>query len=185
MEGGRVAYWLQIGANVGILAGILLVWVQIDQNTELVRYQLFNDRMSDYLDAEISRMGETPHATLARVVESPESMTYDDFIVLDAMLSRYLDHHLRNKRLQDEGLYDEGEEHRWRAHFDWVIDGKTSPFGLYFGNPVAKAWWAEAGFWWDEEFDRAVDEAIAATSDDDSRKMYLGIMERVRERSDQ
>ena len=36
----RINRWLTLGSNVGILAGLILVAVQIQQNSQLVRMQL-------------------------------------------------------------------------------------------------------------------------------------------------
>ena len=32
MESSKVGYWLQVGANIGILAGLVLVALQMEQN---------------------------------------------------------------------------------------------------------------------------------------------------------
>ena len=39
---GKLGKWLQVGANVGILAGLILVALQIQQNSELGRLYLAN-----------------------------------------------------------------------------------------------------------------------------------------------
>ncbi len=35
MESSKIGYWLQVGANIGILAGLILVGFQINQNTKI------------------------------------------------------------------------------------------------------------------------------------------------------
>ncbi len=59
MESSKFGYWLQIGANVGILAGLILVGLQINQNTELTRMSIFSAEQDGYLSMGGVQSGET------------------------------------------------------------------------------------------------------------------------------
>ncbi len=43
MEPDKVNRWLTLGANVGVLIGIILLVVELDQNREMIRAQTRND----------------------------------------------------------------------------------------------------------------------------------------------
>ena len=54
----KTAHWLTIFGNLGLLVGVALVVVQIDQNSQLVREQIFNSRWTDTLNLHLTMMGE-------------------------------------------------------------------------------------------------------------------------------
>ena len=60
MDSIRAGYWVQVAANVGILAGLLMVGIQINQNSELVREQLDHATWTDNLNLHLAMMGENP-----------------------------------------------------------------------------------------------------------------------------
>ena len=52
MEPDKVNRWLTLGANFGVLIGIILLVVELDQNRDMIRAQARNDisrHVSDHL----------------------------------------------------------------------------------------------------------------------------------------
>jgi len=43
MKPDKVNRWLTLGANIGVLIGIILLVVELDQNREMIRAQTRND----------------------------------------------------------------------------------------------------------------------------------------------
>jgi hypothetical protein len=43
MDSDRINRWLTLGANVGVLVGIILLVLELNQNSVLMRAQIFND----------------------------------------------------------------------------------------------------------------------------------------------
>ena len=65
MEAGKVANWIQVGANVGILASLLLLGSQIYQGSELNRLNLYAGEEDAYLSVWTASAGEEVAAALA------------------------------------------------------------------------------------------------------------------------
>jgi hypothetical protein len=43
MDSDKINRWLTLGANIGVLSGLILVALQINQNSEIAKAQLAND----------------------------------------------------------------------------------------------------------------------------------------------
>ena len=54
MEQSRANYWLTLGANIGVLLGILLLVFELQQNRDMMRAQIFNERSGQGVDLFIS-----------------------------------------------------------------------------------------------------------------------------------
>ncbi len=52
MDSNKFSNWLQVAPNIGILAGLILVGLQMQQNTDLLRMQLLKDEATSYLSTE-------------------------------------------------------------------------------------------------------------------------------------
>ena len=53
----RIANWLQFLGNIGIIGGLALVGIQINQNTEIVRLQTLGDDSSRATQVEYVVVG--------------------------------------------------------------------------------------------------------------------------------
>jgi hypothetical protein len=49
MSSGKVNQWLTLGANVGVLIGIILILIELDQNADLMRAQMTQARADNLL----------------------------------------------------------------------------------------------------------------------------------------
>lgn len=49
MQSNKLDRWLTIGTNISVLIGIILLTVEIDQNNELVRIQIEQERSDTYV----------------------------------------------------------------------------------------------------------------------------------------
>ncbi len=136
MESENMSKWLTLGANIGILIGLILVVMQIRQNSDLLRLQFIND---EYMSASFSErllIGENPADAIMKAMYSPEDMTYADFRINDAYLISKIDMMYRRYRLGQEGVFDEDN---WRESnigftFEWL-----------FGNRFSQLWWQHEG----------------------------------------
>ena len=55
--------WLTLGANIGVIAGLILVAVQINQNTAITKAQMANLYYIADMALELAMMGENPAAS--------------------------------------------------------------------------------------------------------------------------
>ena len=59
MNSSKLSDWLQIAANTGIIAGLLLVGLQLKQNSDLLKTQLLYEESSRLVDLETQVVGAT------------------------------------------------------------------------------------------------------------------------------
>jgi hypothetical protein len=104
METGKLGSWLHVGANVGILAGLILVAVQINQTSALVSEQLENSNWTDQLNLHLAMMGENPAAAVAKAIENPSDLTVEETRVLDAYLAYWALSEVREINLYKRGM---------------------------------------------------------------------------------
>ena len=127
--------WLTLGASIGILIGLVLVLVEIRQNSDLLRLQFINDDLIAVAQTEDPLLGENPADVLMKAMYRPEDMTYADFRVADAYLVAKIELIHRRYRLGQEGILEEGA---WKKDlgfsFEWL-----------FGNKFGRLWWEHEG----------------------------------------
>jgi hypothetical protein len=129
MDSPKVASWLQIIGNFGLIVGLVLVAVQIKQNNDLAKAQMLNDA---YLDAGVQAMmraGENPAVTLAKSITTPDQLTYEDFVVLAALKAAWW---TRVKRIED--LTSAGYGY-------FSVEQFAHSAGFELGDPFELAWW--------------------------------------------
>jgi hypothetical protein len=59
MDSDRLNRWLTLGANVGVLIGIILLVLELNQNSVLMRAQIFNDRSGQGIEL-FTAVAESP-----------------------------------------------------------------------------------------------------------------------------
>ena len=96
MESSKLGNWLQVGANIAILAGLILVGVQINQNTELTRLGFYSSEETDYLSMGAMQSGDTLAGAWAKAIDDPESLSTAEMVQLDGYLQNIL-HQLQRR----------------------------------------------------------------------------------------
>lgn len=122
--------WLGIIANVGVIAGLVLVALQIRQNTEITKAQVANDWFLADMQLELAMMGEDPARSWAKAVFSPEDIDRYDAAVLDRYFNFGLVQVQRLERMHELGMADE----RWKERVNYLR--------WHLGNEVGRKWWA-------------------------------------------
>lgn len=59
MKAEALNRWLTLGANIGVLAGLLLLVAELNQNSTLMRAQIFNERANQGID-QFMTIAESP-----------------------------------------------------------------------------------------------------------------------------
>jgi hypothetical protein len=147
MDSGKLSNWLQIGANIGILLGLLLVAIQIRQGSDIARAQIENDFYIADLQLELAMMGEQPHKSWIKAVFAPEEMTEEDAAVVDRYINYNFIQLRRLRRMHELGL---------------AIDvDRSGILEWHLGNEVGRRWWKFAKkHEWAPEFNDQVDEIL-------------------------
>jgi len=163
MDMDRLNRWITLGANVGILIGLILVGYEIRQNSALVRAQIVAAAFSDQKALAIAQMGDDYPNSLARSVEEPSSVTLEDVVVLQAALEARFVEFRRNAIMEEIGVFTG----RWRQDISYSSHPFTTPIGRKFWDS-----------WYDEKIDwmRDVQAAIENT-EPTSESEYLGSLQ--------
>ncbi len=164
---GKLGQWLQVSANIGILAGLILVGLQINQNTELMRLSFYSTEEDGYLTMGATMSGETLAAAWAKAIEEPESLTTAEMVQLEGYLQNVWVQIGRRDYLYEEGLYEVSAE----SNIVWAAE-------RIFGNTFARAWWLEKSKNVVGERDHlrnAMDQAIAALDDNAQAQKFDNI----------
>ena len=126
--------WLQLSANVAILAGLVLVIFQLRQNADLLEFQILKQDADSYIAAELMMIGENYADTWQKMIEEPENLNLAELRAIDSHLWAHDIVRWRNMYdLHSRGLLDEGAwKRRVREDLEYEL-----------AHPYGRAWWAE------------------------------------------
>jgi hypothetical protein len=120
MDTDRLNRWLSLGANVGVLTGILLLVFELDQNRAMMRAQTRNELSSNIVNILNESAGNNQLASILRRANAGEELTPDEFFQFQerqAAMYRYWENVHYQYR---QGLYDESEFSKqrdaWRVY---------------------------------------------------------------------
>ena len=122
MEPGKVNRWLTLGANIGVLIGIILLVVELNQNRDMIRAQTRND-ISQQLSNRLLSVGTNSQmASVMRRARDGEELTTDEeyqaYLYLVANMRDWENIHYQYRH----GTFDEhefnAEKNAWRRVID-------------------------------------------------------------------
>ena len=154
MNTQKYSGWLQVSANLGILAGLVLVGFQMQQNTNLLKTQLIYDESSRYIQNERLMQGENPAEVWAKSIESPSELTLAEQRIIESIIWVSVEEWRSAYALAKIGLLDD----EWKTRV-------TNEAGFLLGNEYGRAWWktvSEGNP--SDEFNKTVSTALAASS---------------------
>ena len=126
--------WLQLSANVAILAGVALVIFQLRQNANLLELQILKQDADSYITAELMMIGENYADTWQKMIEEPENLNLAEIRAIESHL--WAHDVVRWRSLYDlnsRGLLDEDA---WKR-----MIREDLPYEL--AHPYGRAWWEE------------------------------------------
>ncbi|MEQ9451091.1 MAG: hypothetical protein RJQ07_05850 [Pseudomonadales bacterium] len=145
METSRIAHWLQIIGNFGILGGLLLVGVQINQNNQIAGLDFRGRSFEQVAQYQLAMMAENPSRAVAKAATNPSELTDEELLVLRRIFSFWINvDSLTEMRIREGFANQELAESYWRKRAE----------DLYGANPVWAAIWqdykksAEVEFRW-------------------------------------
>ncbi len=158
MKSSGISSWLQIASNVGLIGGLVLVAVQIQQHRDLTRLQMRLDFIGSFQQMELGMLGEEPSVAWSKSIRDPASLSDADVKVVDSYLINQLNQWERLVEMEKADLVERGALARSIRRSTW----------FYFGGPFARRWWGsmrdQGG--WDPEFVRLLDAQIERLGDD-------------------
>ena len=128
----RFSHWLQISANLAIIIGLILVGLQMQQNTDLLRLQLLKDEAASYTNGELAVIGEDYGRIWEKAVLNPGELTLGEMRIEDAFLYGHgLSRWISTYNLAERGLVTKEQ---------WQMEVKRDARSM-LGHPFGRAWW--------------------------------------------
>ena len=124
MESDRLNRWLTLGANVGVLIGIILLIIELDQNRDMMRAQIRNELARGVQDLLVIAVADQDLADLLFRADTGESLSPAESSRVgtwDQLVFRYWENVHYQYR---QGLYDESE---FSVHRDAMLDVAREP----------------------------------------------------------
>lgn len=166
MNSEKINRWLTLAANVGVIAGLVLVAIQINQNTQITKAQIANDYFLADMALELAMMGENPAHSWNKAVYDPDSLTTEDAVVLDRYFNYGLVQIHRLEEMDKMGMAHEGWEERVN-YLRW-----------HLGNEVGRRWWEQVKDGYPEAFRTRVDGILSRGEYSSNREMLDALMPR-------
>ena len=174
MDTDRISHWLSLAANLGVIAGIAFLVLEIRQNRDIATTQMRLDVSAVWRSID----GKRQDASFAQIYEKsvlrPAELSFREIIQLDAYYMGVIDQMLNSVQMSAAGL------HRLRLH-----DAANDIAHVYFSNEFAQAWWQQTSESSPSlEFREIMDEAVGAVSARRNQEFYEGIQRRLAEHSE-
>ena len=148
----NLGIWISIVANAGVIIGLVLVALQIKQNTAITKAQIANDYHLADMELELKMMGDKPAASWTKAVYSPDELTKEDRAILDRFFNFGLIQITRLEEMRKYGLAEKDLSERF------------SYLGWHLGNEAGRRWWEgiKNDLGYDPEFAKMVDKVLAS-----------------------
>jgi len=127
----KLSNWLQVAANVGIVIGLLLVGVQLKQNSDLLKTQLLYEESHRAIDLETQVVGENGAEVWAKSITDAKSLSLAEQRVMEALLWSFTEQLRATRMLAELGLLEDEE---WRIR----VNSETA---FFLANEYGAAWW--------------------------------------------
>ena len=86
MKAGKLGKWLQVIGSFGVIFGLILVALQIQQNTVLVRAELVSNASDAWINIDASKQSENFASVLSKSIVNPQELTTTEILELDGNL---------------------------------------------------------------------------------------------------
>jgi hypothetical protein len=159
--------WLTLSANIGVIAGLILVAVQISQNTQIMKAQIVNDYYLADMNLELTMMGDDPAVSWTKAVFAPNELNHVDAAVLDRYFNYGIVQIDRLRKMHEVGLADD----------DW--EDRIYYLSWHFGNEVGRRWWENYKDGGSDDFTDKVDEILTSSGHIQNQDLLNSIMPAV------
>ena len=96
---------LQIGANIAILLGLVMVAFQINQANDISSAEFLDTGITADNTRQLSILGENPNESMYRVLHKPHTATPEDYFIADRVYETLIAQIQRSIILSQEDLY--------------------------------------------------------------------------------
>jgi len=142
--------WFTMLVNLSVLAGIVLVAIQIQQNTDITKAQMANEYYLLDAQLELTMMGEFPALSLEKAIYFPDELNQEDAVILDRYFNFGILQLQRIRKMIELGVADE-ELYQERARYlIW-----------HLGNEAGRRWWNQYALGEPNELSRDIETVLA------------------------
>ena len=170
MNKSRAIEWITVGTNLAVLAGLILLVLEIRQNNNLAKLQALQERRSSAQQAEMQFYDPEVSRIWVKSIMEPENMTLPEMRAMDAYLVVQLFQSGHVWSLGQAGLMSEDEVREWTLE----------ELDFYFSNTYAQTWWSVWGPGWSHL--EGVDEAITSLDENQTKRDYENLQRLLKER---
>ena len=121
--------WFTMLVNLSVLAGIVLVAVQIQQNTDITKAQMANEYYLLDAQLELTMMGESPAQSLEKAIYFPDELNQEDAVILDRYFNFGILQLQRIRKMIELGVADEELYQERVGYLRW-----------HLGNEAGRRW---------------------------------------------
>lgn len=132
MKAQKINRWVGIAANVGVVIGLMTLIYELSQNRHLLRAELGTGTIEYQRDLEILKMDDELSEALSFAIHSPEELSDQQMIRLDAYLEAYVLKLYREEYLIQMEVFPDDPA--------YII--KSAALSA-MQNVVARTWWME------------------------------------------
>lgn len=155
--------WLTLGANLGVVLGLIILIIEVQQNAALTRAALEADKNNQLANIELSLASPATAAAWTKSVRTPETMTDTEIRIVES--------HMVAVMLQWDNLFQmESNGLTTMARVERHIRN-TAPF--YFGSRFGKNWWKRQMLGWEGTLMFDIADPIILSVDSDFIVTYL------------
>lgn len=151
MNTEKLERWISLGANVGVLAGIVFLGVEIQQNTETTRAQMIQSRA----EVAINLAAETFNSEFIPAIigkgDLPETLTEEESFRLMTWVRASLRNQDNNFQQYQQGYLGD--------HMPQAI--RAASRSIILGNPVGMDLWVRSKASYSSDFVDFIDAALA------------------------
>jgi len=165
----QINKWLMLVANLGVVAGFVMLAVQLQQNTAAIRLQTLSTLSSSWVQAESSFTGDTVHLATAKAMYHPSEITPAEMSQVWGYVNMYVNSALNTWYAFEAGHADEG---------DWAQAKVSAKSALDFA--VGHVIWTHEKSAYPPRFVAEIDAALSAGEVMSTEHAWHRIMAEVR-----
>jgi hypothetical protein len=122
MQSNKLNSWLTLGANIGVLIGIILLVVELDQNREMIRAQTRNDISQQLASRLLTLASNSQLSNVTRRAAAGEEISEDEerqaYLYTSSNLRDWENMHYQYRH----GMFDESEFEAEKTAWRFVIN---------------------------------------------------------------
>ncbi len=159
----RLNRWLTLGANLGVLLGLVILIVEVRQNAALTRASMEQQKNALLAEIELNIVKPELSDVWVKSVREPENLTDAELRTMDGILVALMLQWEQRFLMADAGLATRADA---RQH---VVN--AAPY--YFGSRFGKHWWSLQKSGWEGTVMMEIADPVVESVDEDFLANYL------------